>query len=668
LLEIKFNFYQPNDFSLVFGNRYRLDDSAYEFAELIQDTINRGSNIAVDTPLWKDWSKNHQQTVSDFVAGSLDASLNKIINSSNQQVTIDTTGLKCKRILEGGGYADEQAWFVNNSLVFTDDGWETVRTALGKITLPDLSTTYGLVADAIVTGTLYANLVTILGTTNFYWDSSNIFIIDPDNADNQIRIGKYDDTNYGIGFTVDGGTTWEIEFSTSADISIASSGSLTLQTDNFSVKNADGDAVLNIDGSGNLDVTANGAVDFETNSFSVKNSDGNNMLRITDGGTEEDPSGILYLGEEGYPVKFSGSFILPVANGGTNSNSGAIRRVTSIPSDSLGDDGDVAIVYNTDSGSYSAISPSIGSYETIERFGKTRVWNYERIAGYRAVGNTDASVGGSYWSFSTPVGGLPSFTLEFTSAKYIPTTWYGWNLDLPITVEVYSALGSTTPLASNTFIPTNNASFVSVGLSFSSPLAGSTTYYIAIYDSNSSYNKSRTLIQASTVTIPAQTGISYNGVYVKSNGSYEKSDALALTTAVAHEIDTDNPHVVTTSQLGAVPTSTTVNSKALTGNITLTPSDIGSVPTSTTVNGHALTGNISVTLSDVGGAAASHAHGNITTDGKIGSTTNLFVVTGTAGALTVASGLAARATMRIFYDDTEPASPANGDLWFPAAT
>lgn len=113
----------------------------------------------------------------------------------------------------------------------------------------------------------------------------------------------------------------------------------------------------------------------------------------------------------------------------------------------------------------------------------------------------------------------------------------------------------------------------------------------------------------------------------------------------------DNPHVVTYTQTGAVPTSRTVNGKALTANIVLTASDVGayttaqvdtkvtalqnadaqlqtninslssvvtthinrrdnphvvtytqtgSVPTSRTVNGKALSSNITLTAGDVG--------------------------------------------------------------------
>ena len=86
---------------------------------------------------------------------------------------------------------------------------------------------------------------------------------------------------------------------------------------------------------------------------------------------------------------------------------------------------------------------------------------------------------------------------------------------------------------------------------------------------------------------------------------------------------------------GYVPTSRTVNGHALTGNVTVTATDVGLgnvtneskatmftnplftgtptvpgyVPTSTTVNGHALTGNISVTAADV-------SLGNVTNESK----------------------------------------------------
>lgn len=70
------------------------------------------------------------------------------------------------------------------------------------------------------------------------------------------------------------------------------------------------------------------------------------------------------------------------------------------------------------------------------------------------------------------------------------------------------------------------------------------------------------------------------------------------------------------ADVGAVPTSRTVNGKALSSNITLnasdvgarannwtpTASEVGAVPTSRTVNGKPLSSNISLTANDVGAA------------------------------------------------------------------
>lgn len=68
------------------------------------------------------------------------------------------------------------------------------------------------VADFIASGTIAANLVKIQGDTCFYWDAANITMVDPTNSRNMIRLGKYDGTNYGLGFSTDGGSTWSSGF------------------------------------------------------------------------------------------------------------------------------------------------------------------------------------------------------------------------------------------------------------------------------------------------------------------------------------------------------------------------------------------------------------------------------------------------------------------------
>ena len=90
----------------------------------------------------------------------------------------------------------------NAGIAFSQDGYHgTYGTAW--------SIDGQFVADYITSGVLQANLIRILGTTNFYWDAGNIYIINPNDSGQQIRIGQYDGTRYGIGFTRDGGLTWQ---------------------------------------------------------------------------------------------------------------------------------------------------------------------------------------------------------------------------------------------------------------------------------------------------------------------------------------------------------------------------------------------------------------------------------------------------------------------------
>lgn len=71
----------------------------------------------------------------------------------------------------------------------------------------------GFIADELIAGTIRTDLVEIMGDTHFRWNDQNIYMIDPNNAQRQIRIGKYNGTEYGIGFTNDGGSTWNTQLS-----------------------------------------------------------------------------------------------------------------------------------------------------------------------------------------------------------------------------------------------------------------------------------------------------------------------------------------------------------------------------------------------------------------------------------------------------------------------
>ena len=91
-----------------------------------------------------------------------------------------------------------------------------------------------------------------------------------------------------------------------------------------------------------------------------------------------------------------------------------------------------------------------------------------------------------------------------------------------------------------------------------------------------------------------------------------------------HAANTENPHNVTAADVGAVPTTRTVNTKPLSDDVTLTAADVGAVPTTRTVNTKPLSDDVTLTAADVGAVP--------TTSGAQGQFLG-FTATNTIGAV-----------------------------------
>lgn len=106
------------------------------------------------------------------------------------------------------------------------------------------------------------------------------------------------------------------------------------------------------------------------------------------------------------------------------------------------------------------------------------------------------------------------------------------------------------------------------------------------------------------------------------------------------------------ADVGAVPTTRTVNGKALSDNISLTAGDVGAVPTSRTVNNKPLSSDVTLTAADVGaGTPATSTTITLTTSGWSSN----------AQTVTVNGVLATGQNVHL-----SPTSKADGDAWAAA--
>ncbi len=130
--------------------------------------------------------------------GAMDVMNNQIVSTTGHWYTDKETGA-IMLVTEDG----------TKAMRLSGAGWQIASAKIGGVwQWRTAATGTGIVADEITTGTLQASAVKILGSNRFFWDAENLYIIDPSSNNRQIRIGRFDGTRYGIGFTSDGGATW----------------------------------------------------------------------------------------------------------------------------------------------------------------------------------------------------------------------------------------------------------------------------------------------------------------------------------------------------------------------------------------------------------------------------------------------------------------------------
>lgn len=165
LLGIDINYDDARDFKLIFSNRMRLDNGEMQFIDLYEQIDRAVTETAFNSDEWTTWS-DVRNDVTTFINSALDASRNEVINSENQEVTFGSYGLRGRKKNTDGSYSPEEIWLTANTLAFTDDNWQTAKTAVGKIQFVDpisgdTNIAYGIVGQYLVGNVIIGNNLAI---------------------------------------------------------------------------------------------------------------------------------------------------------------------------------------------------------------------------------------------------------------------------------------------------------------------------------------------------------------------------------------------------------------------------------------------------------------------------------------------------------------------------
>jgi len=194
LLEMEFSWDDKDEFALSFGNRFHLNDAGYTYEELLGTAAGTSSSVSANWDSIVDFNKNYKDMVSSLLNNAFNVALHNIISSSNQDIVWDASGFTCRKLNENGYYENEQFKIINNMIAFTDDGWNTLKTVVGKILLEDGSYKYGVAAEVLVGKLLAGNNLVITnegGTFRIDENGVSFLVGSDDGTEELIRLEDF---------------------------------------------------------------------------------------------------------------------------------------------------------------------------------------------------------------------------------------------------------------------------------------------------------------------------------------------------------------------------------------------------------------------------------------------------------------------------------------------
>jgi len=235
LLGFDLDYDNPESFKLIFGNRLRLDDSAFQYSDLMNNAISSATTTNVNSPNWSSSASYVNNTVNTFINSALDVAVNNIISGSGQNILIDQSGIRIRESTGTNTFGPNQIWMNNGVIAFSDDSFNTAKLALGEIALPGGGAGYGIVGDYLIGRVLASNSLTITNdSSTFTVDGSGATLTDAtlsvQNSTNKIFLDPINGIK--IQSTVGGVTTDRFYADTSGNLHI--SGILDAATGTFS--------------------------------------------------------------------------------------------------------------------------------------------------------------------------------------------------------------------------------------------------------------------------------------------------------------------------------------------------------------------------------------------------------------------------------------------------
>lgn len=184
--------YDDKKLTMTFGNRFNRFDPKSMFNDVLGDIKKSANSIGYIKEILYPVKDGEFDAMKEAIESSGILTKDAVLASNNQEIIIDDTGILGRMLLEDGSYDDKQIKITNQTIVFTDDGWETSRTAIGNFLFnnpltSEVESHYGVIADSLIGSMVLSEEVGIYNTDNSITLDKNGFTMTSDYTGDEPR-------------------------------------------------------------------------------------------------------------------------------------------------------------------------------------------------------------------------------------------------------------------------------------------------------------------------------------------------------------------------------------------------------------------------------------------------------------------------------------------------
>lgn len=154
--------YDDRNLTMTFGNRFNKFDPKSLFEDVLGDISKSANTLNYIKEILYPIKSGEFNEMKEALQTSRTLTMNKALSSQDEEVTIDGSGYTGRRKLANGEFDPQQVKLTSKNLVFTDDSWESSKTAVGELDFGAGGTAYGINAEVIMGDMIIGNNIQIL--------------------------------------------------------------------------------------------------------------------------------------------------------------------------------------------------------------------------------------------------------------------------------------------------------------------------------------------------------------------------------------------------------------------------------------------------------------------------------------------------------------------------